>query len=57
MEYNKPENLKLSENVAKNFKLCKGEVIVFFEATKTIEKSQKTQVAQLLNLQKGHGTK
>jgi len=50
MEFNKPESLKLSGNIAENFKLFKDEVTIFFEATETILKSQATQVARLLNL-------
>lgn len=50
MEFNKPENLKLSGNIAENFKLFKDEIIVYFEATETTGKSEKIQVARLLNL-------
>ncbi|VVC39708.1 Hypothetical protein CINCED_3A004116 [Cinara cedri] len=40
MDFNIPENL-VSGNIAENFKLFKDEVIVFFEATETIDKPQK----------------
>lgn len=57
MEFNKPECLKLSGNIAENFKLFKDEVIIFFEATETIKKPQPTQVARLLNLLGTEGLK
>lgn len=50
MEFNKPENLKLSGSLAENFKIFKDEITVFFEATETTSKPMKTQVARLLNL-------
>lgn len=33
MEFNKPECLKLTGNLAENFKVFKEEVTVFFDAT------------------------
>ncbi|VVC29807.1 Protein-tyrosine phosphatase-like,Dual specificity phosphatase, catalytic domain,Tyrosine, partial [Cinara cedri] len=50
MEFNKPECLKLTGNVAENFRLFKEDVQVFFEATETTTKPMKVQVARLLNL-------
>jgi len=57
MEFNRPECLKLTGNVAENFKLFKEEVLVFFEATETTSKPQKVQVARLLNLIGSDGVK
>lgn len=57
MEFNKPECLKLTGNVAENFKLFKEEVMVFFEATETTAKPVKVQVARLLNLIGSDGVK
>lgn len=39
--FNKPEALKLTSNVAENYKLFKEEVLVFFEATETTVKPEK----------------
>jgi len=41
MEFNKPEALKLTGNVAENYKLFKKEDLVFFEATETTAKPEK----------------
>jgi hypothetical protein len=57
MEFNKPESLKLTGNVAENYKLFKEEVLVFFEATETTSKPEKVQVARLLNLIGSDGVK
>lgn len=57
MEFNKPECLKLTGNIAENFKLFKEEVSVFFEATETTSKPVKVQVARLLNLIGSDGVK
>ncbi|KAL4098106.1 hypothetical protein QTP88_022775 [Uroleucon formosanum] len=57
MEFNKPDCLKLTGNVAENFKLFKEEVMVFFEATETTSKPEKVQVARLLNLIGSDGVK
>lgn len=57
MEFNKPEVLKLTGNVAENYKLFKEEVLVFFEGIETTTKPEKVQVARLLNLIGSDGVK
>lgn len=50
MEFNKLKNLKLSGSIAQNYKLFRDKIEVFFEATETTSKSNKTQVGRLFNL-------
>lgn len=57
MEFNKPEVLKLTVNVAGNYKLFKEEVMVFFDTTKTTENPEKILVARLLKLIGSNGVK
>lgn len=57
MAINKPECLKLTGNLAENFKRFKDEITIFFDATKTTSEPMKVQVARLLNLAGSEGIK
>ena len=50
IEFNKPEALKWTDNVAENYKLFEEDVLVFYEVTETTAKPEKVQVTRLLNL-------
>ncbi|XP_050421054.1 uncharacterized protein LOC126833653 [Adelges cooleyi] len=50
MYLNKPAVLKISGNLAENFKAFKQEFLIYFKATECKLKSPETQVAILLNL-------
>lgn len=50
MEFNKPAPLKMTGNMAQNFKFFKQQVEIYMTATETDGKSKEIQVARLLNL-------
>jgi hypothetical protein len=50
MEFNKPEILKLNDNVAENFLHFKEEISIYFTATEANKKPKDVQVARLKSL-------
>jgi len=50
MEFNKPNSLQMSGNLAENFRTFRQSVQIYFDATESHKKRQETQVAILLNL-------
>lgn len=57
MEFNKPKPLKLTGNLAENFRVFRQEVQIYFDATESHSKKTATQVAILLNLLGQEGLK
>lgn len=55
MEYNKPNPLKMMGILSENLRLLKQVLQIYFDATETHLKQQKTQVAILLNLLETNG--
>ncbi|XP_050065984.1 uncharacterized protein LOC126555061, partial [Aphis gossypii] len=50
MEFNKPNSLQMTGNLAENFRTFRQSVQIYFDATESHKKRQETQVAILLNL-------
>ncbi|KAL4113758.1 hypothetical protein QTP88_017331 [Uroleucon formosanum] len=57
MEFNKPDPLKMTGNLAENFKNFKQQLQIYFDATESHTKKEATQVAILLNLLGSDGLK
>lgn len=57
MEFNKPEPLKMTGNLAENFKNFRQQLQIYFDATESHSKKEATQVAILLNLLGSDGLK
>lgn len=47
MEFNKPEPLKMTGNLAENFKNFRQQLQIYFDATESHSKKEATQVAIL----------
>lgn len=57
MEFNKPNPLKMTGNLAQNFRAFRQEIQIYFDATESHSKKTATQVAILLNLLGAEGLK
>jgi len=57
MEFNKPDPLKMTGNLAKNFRNFRQQLLIYFDATESHAKKEATQVAILLNLLGSDGLK
>ncbi|KAL4104445.1 hypothetical protein QTP88_019746 [Uroleucon formosanum] len=57
MEFNKPDSLKMTGNLAENFKNFEQQLQIYFDATEIHTKKEATQVAILLNLLGSDGLK
>jgi len=57
MEFNKPDPLKMTGNLAENFKNFKQQQQIYFDATKSHTKKEAMQVTILLNLLGSDGLK
>jgi len=57
MEFNKPDPLKMTGNLAENFKNFRQQLQIYFDATESHSKKEATQVAILLNLLGSDGLK
>jgi len=50
MEFNKPNSIQMTGNLAKNLRTFRQSIQIYFDVTELYEKKQETQVAILLNL-------
>ncbi|KAF0721250.1 Uncharacterized protein FWK35_00026629, partial [Aphis craccivora] len=50
MEFNKPDPLKMTGNLAKNFRNFRQQLQIYFDATESHTKKEATQVAILLTI-------